>query len=36
MDRGELEWGGIDSIGQDYDRDKWRALVNTIMNLRVP
>jgi hypothetical protein len=32
----EIGWGGIDWIGLAQDRDKWRALVNAVMNLRVP
>jgi hypothetical protein len=32
----EIGWGGVDWIGLDEDRDKWRALVNAVMNLRVP
>jgi hypothetical protein len=28
--------GGTDWIDQAQDRDRWRALVNTVMNLRVP
>jgi hypothetical protein len=32
----EIGWGGIDRIDLDQDRDQWRALVNTVMNLRVP
>jgi hypothetical protein len=36
MDLTEIEWNGMDSIGLSQDRDQWRALVNTIMNLWVP
>jgi hypothetical protein len=32
----EIEWGAIDWIDLAQDRDQWRALVNTVMNLRVP
>jgi hypothetical protein len=32
----EIEFGDMDWIGLALDRDQWRALVNTIMNLRVP
>jgi hypothetical protein len=32
----EIEWGGVVWIGLLQDRDKWRALVNAVMNLRVP
>jgi hypothetical protein len=28
--------GGMDSMDFARDRDKWRTLVNTVMNLRVP
>jgi hypothetical protein len=32
----EIDWGGVDWIGLTQDKDKWRALVNAVMNLRVP
>jgi hypothetical protein len=32
----EIGWGGMDWIVVDQDMDQWRALVNTIMNLRFP
>jgi hypothetical protein len=32
----EIGWGGVDWIGLTQDRNKWRALVNAVMNLRVP
>jgi hypothetical protein len=35
MDLLEIRWGGVDWIGLAQDRDKWRALVNAVMNLRV-
>jgi hypothetical protein len=36
MDLREIGWGDIDWIDLAQDRDQWRALVNTIMNIRVP
>jgi hypothetical protein len=36
MDLREIEWDGVDLIDLPQDRDQWRALVNTVMNLRVP
>jgi hypothetical protein len=36
MDLGETGCGGVDWIGLAQDRDKWRALVKYVMNLRVP
>jgi hypothetical protein len=35
-DLGEFGWDGMNWIGLVHDRDKWRALVNAVMNLRVP
>jgi hypothetical protein len=32
----EIGWDGMDWIDLAQDRDQWRALVNTVMNLRVP
>jgi hypothetical protein len=36
MDREEIVWGCVDWIGLARDRNKWRALVNAIMNLSFP
>jgi hypothetical protein len=35
MDLGEIGWGGLYWIGLALDRDKWRALVNEVMNCGV-
>jgi hypothetical protein len=32
----EIGWGGVDWIRLAQDRDKWKALVNAVMNFRVP
>jgi hypothetical protein len=34
IDLREIGWDGTDWMAQD--REKWRALVDTVMNLRVP
>jgi hypothetical protein len=36
MDLGEVGWGDVDWIDLAKDRNRWRALVNSILNLRVP
>jgi hypothetical protein len=36
MDLREIEWDSMDWIDLAQDWDQWRALVNTVMNLRVP
>jgi hypothetical protein len=33
MDFWDIEWGGVDWIDLVQDRDKWRDLVNAVMNL---
>jgi hypothetical protein len=36
MDLREVGWRGVDWIDLAQDRDRWRDLVNAVMNLRVP
>jgi hypothetical protein len=36
MDLREIGWDGVDWIDMAQDRGQWRALVNTVLNLRVP
>jgi hypothetical protein len=35
MDLGEVGWGDVEWIGLAQDRNRWRALVNSVLNLRV-
>jgi hypothetical protein len=35
VDLREIGWNGVDWIDMAQDRDQWRALVNTVLNLRV-
>jgi hypothetical protein len=36
MDLRKIGWDGVDWIDLSQDREHWRALVKTVMNLRVP
>jgi hypothetical protein len=36
MDLREIGWDGVDWIDMAQDKDEWRALVNTVLNLQVP
>jgi hypothetical protein len=36
MDLVEVGWGDEDWIGLAQDRDRWRAIVNSVLNIRVP
>jgi hypothetical protein len=35
MDLREIGWDGVDWINMAQDRNRWRALVNMVLNLRV-
>jgi hypothetical protein len=36
MDLREIEWDGVDWMVMAQDRDQWKDLLNTVLNLRVP
>jgi hypothetical protein len=36
MDLGEVGWDDVDWIGLVKNRNRWRAVVNSVLNLRVP
>jgi hypothetical protein len=36
IDLGEIGWGDVDCTGLVQDRNTWKALVNSVLNLRVP
>jgi hypothetical protein len=36
MDLAEVGWGDVGWIGLTQDMDRWRALVSSVLNLRVP
>jgi hypothetical protein len=36
MDLRDIGWSGVDWIDPAQDRERWSAVVNTVMNLRVP
>jgi hypothetical protein len=36
MDLTEVGWSDVDRIGLAQDRNRWKALVNSVLNLRVP
>jgi hypothetical protein len=36
IDLGEVEWGEVNWIGLSQDKNSWRTLVNSVLNLQVP
>jgi hypothetical protein len=36
MDLREIGWDEVDRMDMTQDRDQWGALVNTVLNIRVP
>jgi hypothetical protein len=36
MNFGEIEWANVICVGLALNRNRWRALVNSVLNLRVP
>jgi hypothetical protein len=36
MNLGEVVWGDVDWIALAQDRNRWRTLVNSVLNFRVP
>jgi hypothetical protein len=36
MDLGDIKWGGVAWIGLAQDRNKWRNIMNSVMNFLVP
>jgi hypothetical protein len=36
IDFGGIQWSGMDCVDLAQDRDQWRALLNTVMNLPFP